>query len=167
MKKMFNLIRVLILLSFLGLLALPVRANDDTKVYKIPSELESSQKISLLGYGGRFQNVFLNDIISTSFDTITLCYVNDPYRDEKLLDVWVKTTEIDGGDYNLNRYYLRLKERQYQLVSTFKISSQGEEISRETYPYSSKFKEVIPESSFEKVYDAVRKYQKEFLKEEK
>ncbi len=111
----------------------------------------------------RFQPIVANDKISTSLDTQTIRYFKDPYRDENLLDAWVKTVERETGGYNLSRYYFRIKERQYQMISSLDFDAEGRLLSTERNSYSSRFKDVIPETLAEKWYDAAIKYENEVL----
>ena len=111
----------------------------------------------------RFQPVVANDKISTSLDTQTIRYLKDPYREENLLDAWLKTIERETGGYNLSRYYFRVKERQYQMISSLDFDAEGNLLSTERNSYSSRFKDVIPETLAEKWYDAVIKYEKEVM----
>ena len=111
----------------------------------------------------RFQLLVSNDKINTMLDMHTIRYCKDPYRDENLVDAWVKTVERENGGYNLSRYYFRIKERQYQMITSLEFDADGNLISTERNPYSSRFKDVIPETLAEKWYDAAMQYEKDVL----
>ncbi len=112
----------------------------------------------------RFQVIAATERTNVTLDTQTIRYVQDPYREEKLVDAWVKTIDRDTGGYNLSRYYFRTSERQAQLITSMDFDSDGNVLATERNSYAVKgFKDVIPETPEEKSYNAALQYAKEKL----
>ena len=58
----------------------------------------------------RYLSILTRDIVTYSLDTETLRYVKDPYRDELLVEAWIKSNEVDAVNARYQRYYFRQKE---------------------------------------------------------
>ncbi|XFO67757.1 hypothetical protein SPSIL_039760 [Sporomusa silvacetica DSM 10669] len=93
------------------------------------------------------------------FDTKTLRYEKDCYRDELLLSVWIKTTEINRSDYYLNHYLFRLKDRELMLLDQIHLNSAGTIIRQLSNTYDMNlWTQIVPETETEKWYTSILKY---------
>jgi hypothetical protein len=111
----------------------------------------------------RLQPIIVNGADNTFFDTETLKYIKDPYRNVLLLETWIRTddTNLKGG-YNLTKYYIRLESRQYQQMQSIDYDNNAKVIEQSKPIYSdSRWKEIIPESIADAWYHQVIKYVKD------
>ncbi|CQR70314.1 hypothetical protein SOV_38490 [Sporomusa ovata DSM 2662] len=93
------------------------------------------------------------------FDTETLRYEKDCYRDELLLSVWIKTTELDRSDYYLNHYLFRLKDRELMLLDQIHFNSAGTIIRQISNTYDANlWTQIVPETETEKWYTSILQY---------
>lgn len=110
----------------------------------------------------RFQDIVYDNVTISQFDTQTLKYEKDPYRDEILLNVWVKTP-IDTFDqtYTLYNYLLRTNTREVMTINRIDFDASGRMIQNMSNRYNpSLWTTVLPETPTEKWYTAVTAYAK-------
>lgn len=108
----------------------------------------------------RFAAVEQNGAVIAQFDTQTLAYEKDPYRDELLVNVWLKPTPDNMLDsYQLQHYLFRMTKREIMLIDQVDYSRSGGVLSRITKDYSPALWTVpLPETVEESYYSAVLKY---------
>lgn len=107
----------------------------------------------------RFENIIYLDNPIAQFDKDTIKYVKDPYRDELLLDVWIKTIPDAKGNYSMNRYWFRLKEREMMPVIECDYNAEGIVVSQKMHTYDvALWKPILPETMVEKWYTATLNY---------
>lgn len=112
-----------------------------------------------LAAASRYENIVTEDAVIAQFDTTTLRYEKDLYRDEKLIGVWIKSTSDFSYDYTLKHYLFRLNERQMLLMDTVDYNSNGQVIGKTATQYNpSLWTPVLPETVQEACYNAVLKY---------
>lgn len=111
----------------------------------------------------RLQPVIVNGSDNTFFDTETVKYIKDPYRDVFILEVWIRTDDINlNGGYNLTQYYIRFEPRQYQQMQSIDYDKNSRIIEQSKEVYSdSRWKGVIPASIADAWYHQVFKYAKD------
>lgn len=101
----------------------------------------------------RYSDITWEDTVIAQFDTQTLKYVKDPYRDELLLDIWIKSTDADGKSYSLNHYLFRLNKREMMPLDLIDFNNNGQIVNKTSYAYDpTSWSLVIPETSAEKWY---------------
>lgn len=108
----------------------------------------------------RYQTIVTRDLTAYSLDTSTVRYVQDPYRDELLLEAWIKSSDSDAVTARYQRYLFRQKERQLQLMASGEYDSQTAapiELSLQRY-HVSRWQDIAPESIQELLYAAVINY---------
>jgi hypothetical protein len=115
---------------------------------------------SAIGFAAdRYENVVMGDSIAAQFDKDTLRYEKDPYRNEKLVSVWVKTTADYTNDYSLSHYLFRINERQMLLLDTVEYNASGQLLNRVTKQYNpSLWTTILPETVQEACYVSALKY---------
>jgi hypothetical protein len=108
----------------------------------------------------RFREMRYENIELGQFDTETIKYTKDPYRNEFLLDVWIKTLpDQDNGSYSLTHYLFRLKDREMMLLEQIEYGSSGEILYQSLNKYNAAlWTQIIPETLAEKWYSALLKY---------
>lgn len=107
----------------------------------------------------RYENIVMNDSVVAQFDKNTLRYEREPYRSEKLLSVWIKTTADFSSDYSLNHYLFRLTNREMLLLDTVECNGNGQILSKTSYPYNpNSWTLLLPETFPEACYVAALKY---------
>jgi len=112
-----------------------------------------------LAAASRYENIVTDDAVVAQFDTTTLRYEKDPYRDEKLVSVWIKSTSEFSYDSTLKHYWFRLNERQMLLMDTADYNGSGQVIGKTSTQYNPSFwAPVLPETVPEACYSAVLKY---------
>jgi hypothetical protein len=112
-----------------------------------------------LAAASRYENIVTEDAVVAQFDTTTLRYEKDPYRDEKLVSVWIKSTSDFSYDYTLKHYLFRLNERQMLLMDTVDYSSNGQALGQTSNEYNPiLWTPVLPETVQEASYTAALKY---------
>ena len=133
-----------------------------------------------IGQGSpRFVLMNNNDNYSYYLDTETVRYIPDPYRDEKLIDAWIKVVPTENGrqveirkrqndklntygyedfNYSMRRYNFRLNQRQMQRVYLRDFSSNGAVLDTQSDVYdAARWEDIIPDSSGEVWYKAALK----------
>lgn len=107
----------------------------------------------------RYQGIVIDDAVVAQIDKDTLRYEKDPYRNEKLLSVWIKTTSDFSSDFTLNHYLFRLANREMLHLDTVEYNGAGQIISKITNPYNpSSWSAIMPETVEEKCYVSALKY---------
>lgn len=107
----------------------------------------------------RYENIETDEAVVAQFDTTTLRYEKDPYRDEKLISVWIKNTSEFSYDSTLKHYLFRLNERQMLLMDTADYNSNGQVIAKNSNQYNpTLWAPVLPETVQESCYNAALKY---------
>jgi len=111
----------------------------------------------------RLQPIIANGSDHSFFDTETMKYIKDPYRNAFILEVWIRTNDNNlNGGYNLTQYYLRLSPRQYQQMESIDYDKDLNMIeSKKTIYSDNRWKDIIPESVADGWYHEVVKYAKE------
>lgn len=113
----------------------------------------------VLAAAPRYENIVTEDAVVAQFDTTTLRYEKDPYRDEKLVSVWIKNTSEFSYDNTLKHYLFRINERQMMLMDTADYNSSGQVIAKTSNQYNpSLWAPILPETVQEASYSAVLKY---------
>lgn len=110
----------------------------------------------------RFQDIIYDNVTISQFDTQTLKYEKDPYRDEILLNVWIKAP-IDPSDqtYTLYNYLVRTNTREVMMSNRIDFDASGRMIQNMSNRYNpSLWTTVLPETPTEKWYTAVTAYAK-------
>lgn len=117
---------------------------------------------------GRF--IFMNENENYSYylDADTVRYIPDPYRDEKLMDAWIKVVPTETGrqseiktrlannlqvagydefNYSMRRYYFRVSQRQIQRMYLRDFSGSGKVLDTQSYKYEAiRWEELVPNS---------------------
>lgn len=109
----------------------------------------------------RYEGIVMDDAVVAQIDKDTLRYEKDPYRNEKLLSVWIKTPSDFGSDFDfsLNHYLFRLNNRDMLLLDTAQYNGAGQIISKITNPYNpTSWTMIMPETVQEKCYVLALKY---------
>lgn len=108
----------------------------------------------------RFVPVEQGNTVIAQFDTQTLAYEKDPYRDELLVNVWLKTTPDNMLDtYQLQHYLFRMTKRQIMLIDQVDYSRSDGVLSRISKDYRpALWTAPLPEAMEESYYSAVLKY---------
>lgn len=108
----------------------------------------------------RFAEIRNDSMLVGQFDTTTLKYEKDCYRDELLINVWIKTTaDSDSGDYNLYHYLFRQKNREFMLLDQIHFNSSGKIIHKLSNTYdANSWTQIIPETVTDKWYSSISKY---------
>lgn len=110
----------------------------------------------------RYQWAYSGGNQTFQFDTHTLQKINDPYRDEQLVEAWVRVITPDGtasGNIVLQQYYFRLKEKQIQLMGSFDMGSNGQAGPGSKFTYAAhRWEDIMPGTASEGIYNAVTDY---------
>ncbi|WP_110954568.1 hypothetical protein [Anaerosinus massiliensis] len=120
-------------------------------------ENEGQQQIKIEDQ--RYIPIYHEDEYTYYLDNATKKKIKHPYLEEEILDVWVKIEGNEDGvytdpvSYTMKHYYVRLKEKQMQLVNTIEfIGGISPSYSADT-PYREKnWKTVVPTSREENCY---------------
>lgn len=114
----------------------------------------------------RFRDVVRADSVIAQFDAETLTYEPDPYRQEKLLQVWVKLkSDSYSGDYVLEQHLLRMTKPEMMVLRKVSYSAAGELLHEEAVTYSPEaWKPIFPDTPEEACYRAITAYAKEHAK---
>lgn len=137
----------------------------------------------------RYVKIAEDSAFTYYLDTETARYIKDPYRDENLIDAWIKmecaengvVAEIknrrskglstDGYEdffYSVRRYYFRLKERQMQLMISRDFARDGSQLEIKQYDYSAiRWDDLAPSTLGDYWYGKVRSYMEKREAEEK
>lgn len=110
----------------------------------------------------RFQDIIYDNATISQFDTQTLKYEKDPYRDEILLNVWIKTP-IEPADqtYTLYNYLVKTNTREVMTINRIDFDASGRMLQNMSNKYNSAlWTTVLPETLTEKWYTAVTAYAK-------
>lgn len=114
---------------------------------------------------GRFVYLFADDEYKYYLDRQTARQINHPYLNEKLLDVWLKIVSntnavyADPDNYIMQHYFVRLKEKQLQLVNEVVFNGETAFNNDPDIPYREKnWRTVVPSSSDEGCYLEIVKY---------
>ncbi len=112
-----------------------------------------------LAAASRYEGIVMEDAVVAQIDKDTLRYEKDPYRSEKLLSVWIKTTSDYSSDFTLHHYLFRLSNREMLLLDTVEYNGAGQVNSRISNPYNpSSWTMILPETALEKCYISALKY---------
>ena len=128
----------------------------------------------------RYLKIAGDPLFTYYLDTETVRYIKDPYRDENLIDAWIKIVcEPDGAAaeiknrkskglstegydrlfYSVRRYYFRLKERQMQLMISRDFAIDGTQLEIQKYEYSAaRWDDLAPSTLGDYWYGKVRGY---------
>lgn len=108
----------------------------------------------------RFVEIGQDSIAVGHFDIETLRYEKDCYRDELLLNVWIKTVpEPQSGEYSLNHYLFRLNERELMTLDQIQYNSSGKIMLKTSNTYDiNLWTQIIPETVADKWYSSILKY---------
>lgn len=113
-----------------------------------------------LAADSRYENIVVGDTIVAQFDKETLRYEKDPYRNEKLLSVWIKTfSEPNKDTYSLTHYLFRLHDREMQTMDIVRYNTHGQVTDNLTNKYApASWSQILPETLSETGYVAALKY---------
>ena len=109
----------------------------------------------------RFKEILQGSLTVGQFDTETLKYERDSYRNELVVNVWIKTKpDENNGRYSLNHYLFRVNEREYMLLDLIQYNNL---VGNITYHKSNIYDmtlwtKIIPETEVENWYVPVLKY---------
>jgi len=110
----------------------------------------------------RFQTIYYDQIPIGQFDTQTLKYEKEPYRNVILLNVWVKTPmhPIDKT-YTLYNYLYSTKTQEMVVLDQIDFDLNGQIINKISNQYNpSLWDKILPETLAERRYLAVSEYAK-------
>ena len=110
-------------------------------------------------------------------DTETLRQIPDPYRDEKLIDAWIKAIPSGAGrqaeftkrrnnvkstdgyeifGYSMRRYYFRTTQRQIQQMDLRDFTDFGKPLDSQNYNYDvGRWEDIVPNTSPDAWYDFI------------
>lgn len=108
----------------------------------------------------RFLEIRQGNMVVGQFDTETLRYEKDCYRDELLINVWIKTVpETKSGEYSLNHYLFRLNERELMFLDQIQYDTDGKIVNKTSNTYDiNLWTKIVPETVAEKWYSTILKY---------
>lgn len=113
-----------------------------------------------LAADSRYEDIVVGDTVVAQFDKETLRYEKDPYHDEQLLSVWIKTfSDSNKGVYSLTHYLFRLHDREMLQTDVVEYNAHGQitcTIANKYEPTS--WSKILPETLTEKGYAAALKY---------
>lgn len=136
--------------------------------------------VPVMGAGSaRFVLMDETEDYSYYLDTETLRQIPDPYRDEKLVDAWIKaipsgqgrqkkiadrqnnlksTDGYEAYGYSLNRYYFRLKQRQLLVMDRRDFSGFGAPLDAQSFKYDIlRWEDLVPDTPPDAWYDFIVK----------
>lgn len=115
---------------------------------------------TLAADANRFADIRHKNTVIGQFDTETVRYKKDPYRNELLLDVWIKTLpDQDSGSYSLYHYLFRIKEREMMSLDQIQFSPSGKILSKLSNKYDpTLWTSIIPETDSENWYLTIADY---------
>lgn len=106
----------------------------------------------------RYVLIYKDDDYNYYLDQATAKKINHPYLKEELLDIWLKVEGNPNGVYNdpviytMKHYYVRLKEKQMQLINSVEFNGESP-IYAPDEPYREKnWKVLVPSSAEENCY---------------
>lgn len=106
----------------------------------------------------RYVLLYKNDEHDYYLDQVTAKKINHPYLKEEILDIWVKVDNIAQGgytdpvSYTMKHYYVRLKEKQMQMINSVDFNGESPTYSPDE-PYREKnWKTLVPSSAEESCY---------------
>lgn len=148
--------KYVLILFMLVCVPLPAYAADKT-VQPIETQ---EQAVTL-----RFVPIFSDDEYNYYLDTTTIKLTAHPYKNEQLVDVWLKLEHNAGALYSdstvyiLQHYYMRRGVAEQQLLSEVIINSDESSSSEQRANYSeANWEGLIPDTSEELCYQAVMNY---------
>ncbi|EGO63479.1 hypothetical protein [Acetonema longum] len=110
----------------------------------------------------RYQWAYSGGGQTFQFDTHTLQKINDPYRDEQLVEAWVRVitpNRTASSSIVLQQYYFRLNTKQIQLMSSFDLASDGQVGPGNKFTYDAhRWQDIVPGTAAEGIYNAVTDY---------
>lgn len=108
----------------------------------------------------RYEDIHFEDSVIAQFDKETFRYVKDPYKNELLIDVWIKTfPETARVAYSLNHYLFQLSDRKMMALELIDFNSSGRILNTRANKYDpERWSPIIPETLAEKWYEAIYKY---------
>lgn len=108
----------------------------------------------------RYEDIHFEDSVIAQFDKETFKYVKDPYKNELLIDVWIKTfPETTRVAYSLNHYLFQLNDRKMMSLELIDFNSNGRILSTTSNKYApERWNLIIPETLAEKWYESIYKY---------
>lgn len=116
---------------------------------------------SVFATDSRYVDIVKGDATVAQFDKETLQYEKDPYLDEQLLSVWIKTF-TNNGSYNLNHYYFHLKEQKMMLLSSVEYNANRLIQNKFEYKYNpDSWSPVLPDTAPEAWYSSTMKFAKD------
>jgi|GEM_PF-3211311 len=136
--------------------------------------------LCLAGQNSRYLKIAENAAYTYYLDIETVRYIKDPYLEEKIIDVWIKivceengskaeienrgkkgmvTEGYDKFSYSVRRYYLRLNERQMQMLASRDFASDGSQLEFQKYNYAAvRWDDLAPNTLGDLWYSKVRWY---------
>lgn len=113
----------------------------------------------------RYVFIYADDEYNYYLDTKTAKQMQHPYLSEDLLDVWIKIVSNTSNQYLdqssatvMQHYYVRLNQRQMQLINEVALGNDSAFKNQPDIPYSEKkWRTVVPGSSDEGCYDGIIK----------
>lgn len=106
----------------------------------------------------RYILIYQDDDSTYYLDQVTAKKMNHPYLKEQMLDVWVKVENnpngiyVDPASYTMKHYYMRLKEKQIQLINSVEFNGETPVYTPDE-PYREKnWRTLVPSSAEENCY---------------
>ena len=151
MKKITRL--VLLILAVLMMLASICQAmgpiNRDEKNPKKEDQAVTTE---------RFVQIYKDDDATYYLDKTTAKKIKHPYLKEDLLDVWLKVEGSVNGVYSdpvsyaMKHYYVRLKEKQLQLINSVEFNGETPVYTPDEPYREKKWRTLVPSSAEESCY---------------
>ena len=117
----------------------------------------------------RFKEILRDDSFTYYMDTKTVRYIPMPYRQDRIIDVWVKLLPKDASaitvdepyrssdKYYMEHYYIHPKEKQIQFLCELEVTGRPTNAIKER-PYNSQnWENLVPGSIEDDIYHAVVK----------
>jgi hypothetical protein len=109
----------------------------------------------------RFVELQNNDLAITQFDTKTIKYEKDPYRDELLVNVWIKTSNERITSYSLSNYIFRINKREIMQLDKVDFNGNDQITNKTKHVYDPiSWASIIPETTADKWYISIMDYVK-------
>ncbi len=106
----------------------------------------------------RFVQIYKDDDSTYYLDKVTAKKIKHPYLNEDILDVWLKVEVNVNGVYNdpvsytMKHYYLRLKEKQLQLINSVDFNGESPVYTPDEPYREQNWRTLVPSSAEESCY---------------
>ncbi|MBP2630827.1 MAG: hypothetical protein H6Q70_1455 [Firmicutes bacterium] len=106
----------------------------------------------------RYVLIYKDDEYNYYLDQVTAKKMNHPYLKEEILDVWLKVENTpkngyaDPVIYTMKHYYVRLKEKQMQMINSVEFNGENPTYSPDETYREKNWKTLVPSSAEESCY---------------